>query len=352
MDGLGLSKSLTIWLKKGGRVQDLKITAPDGSKLYEFLHGNGWSARYARKSLPVLVRWVEEENANHSAGAQEYTYKDLAVVLGNANNAHPIHFALGVLGDALRELQKLVPDLRAEKIPPIQLIVWTKGAHRPGDDAYWFVGIEKKQVKNLSEEALRSIAADVRQQIIAYPDWRKILKLLRLKPLTIDLPEIDKVTSDPTFCGGGYGGGESEAHRRLKYYVAENYSKIGLKGKYEARVEELLLSGDEIDVFLENQSEQSLVGVEVKSQISCEADLIRGIFQCVKYCAVLSATEDYAAARATTWVPRQIKIIFVTEKRLPTAVEDLAKLLGVPHILAKVPDTYVAPKKGTASAVA
>lgn len=324
-------------------MQDPKVTTPNGSKLHEFLHGDGWSADFARKSLPVLVRWVEEENANRSAEGREHTYKELAIALGHPNYTHPIHHALGVLGHALEELEGQLPGSVAKQIPPIQLIVWTQGAKRPGDDGFAFIGLEKNEVKRLPEAALRSMAADIRQKIIAYPDWRKVLKLLGLKPITIELPFTDEVKLDPGFSGSGYGAGESEEHRRLKHYVADNYSRLGLKGKHEARVEELLLSGDEIDVLLESTTEQSLFGVEVKSRISDDADLIRGIFQCVKYRAVLTATEDYEAARRTTWSPRMVSIIFVTERRLPPSIESLAKRLGVSHVVAKVPEWYAAP---------
>jgi hypothetical protein len=132
----------------------------------------------------------------------------------------------------------------------------------------------------------------------AYPLWRKVLKALNLKPLTIDLPATKDVLSNPGFCGRG--GKESPEYWCLKHYVADNYSWLGLKGKQVATVEKVLLSGDEVDVLLENASDSKVVGVEVKSRISSEADLIRGVFQGVKYRAVLGASEDYVASRTST----------------------------------------------------
>jgi hypothetical protein len=322
---------------------DLKVTAPAGSKLHEVLHGNGWTAEYARKCVPILVRWIEEENASHSAVLHEHTYKELAIALGDAKIARPIPHALGLLGNTLEELQKQHPGTFGGKIPPIELLVWRKGANRPGDAGFWWVGIKKSKLKDYSETALRSIAAQVRREIIAYPHWRKVLKILNLKPLTIDLPDTRKVLSDPGFCGRS--GKESPEHWRLKHYVAGNYSRLGLKGKHIGTVEHALLSGDEVDVLLESASDSRLVGVEVKSRISSEADLIRGVFQGVKYRAVLGASEDYETSRTSTWLPRAVDVVLVTELPLPSSVAALAKRFGVPHIVLKVPADYVAPTR-------
>jgi hypothetical protein len=323
---------------RGDGMSDLNVVTRPGSALHVFFYGESWTAKYARKSLPVLVRWVEEERARPSALIQEHTYKELATELGNAKNAHPLQHALGAVGVALLELQKQNPNTFGVKIPPIEMLVWTRGAGRPGDSAFSFVGIKKKDLKNIPESALRSLAGQVRREILAYPHWRKILKALKLQPMTISLPEANTVISDPGF--GGRGGGESPDHLRLKHYIAEKYALIGLKGKHLARLEERLLSGDEIDVFLEHVSERRLVGVEVKSRLSSDADLIRGVFQCVKYQAVLGASEDYETARASAWIPRTVEVLLATERALPTPIANLAQRLGVIHVVVKVPVTY------------
>jgi hypothetical protein len=152
---------------------------------------------------------------------------------------------------------------------------------------------------------------------------------------------MKNVVSDPGFRGRG--GGESREHRRLKFYVLENYLRIGLKGKHIGRVEELLLSGDQVDVFFENKAQGRLVGVEVKSRISSEADLIRGVFQCVKYRAVLKASEEYEASRAGGWSQRTVGVLLVTERPLPAQIGELAKRLGVPRAVVRIPDDYVGP---------
>jgi hypothetical protein len=320
----------------------LDLVVRSGTALHKFLYGESWASKYARKSLPVLVRWVEEERASQAAVPPVHTYGELASELGNAKNAHPLQHALGVVGEVLLELQKEYPSTFGANIPPIEMLVWRDGAGRPGDNAFPFAGIAIEDVKKLRESTLRSIAEQVRRKIFAYPHWREVLKALKLQPMTINLPEAKTVISDPGF--GGRGGGEGVDHLRLKHYIAENYSLIGLRGKYAARLEEPLLSGDAVDVMLEHVSERRLVGVEVKGRLSLEADLIRGVFQCVKYRAVLNASEEYRTAANSEWLARDVNVLLVTERALPAPLADFAKRLGVPNIVVRVPEVYRIPR--------
>lgn len=82
--------------------------------------------------------------------------------------------------------------------------------------------------------------------------------------------------------------GEGAAHRTLKEYIRDNPLSVGIKRKgAKAETEKDLPSGDRIDVFFENGT--SWVGVEVKSEQSSEDDIRRGLYQCVKYRAVMEA---------------------------------------------------------------
>jgi hypothetical protein len=321
---------------------EMQLMAQSESKLDGFLQGENWSSKYARKSFPVLVRWAEEEKANPPDKLLEHTYKDLAIAVGQPRHAHPIHEALGVLGFALRELEEVNKHLFVEAIPPIQLLVWSKGMFRPGDDAFWFLGISKNQLTNYTEASLRMIALQKRAEIIAYPHWRKVLQTLKLKPLTINLPVEEAVMGAPGF--GGEGGGESEDHVRMKHYLAENYHVLGVKGKFHASIEEQVLSGDRLDLLLDSISEDGKrIGVEVKSRISDDADLIRGLFQCVKYRAVLKAHEVYKSSQSATWIPLSVHVILATERPLPDALQELATLLGIMSSVVPVPPGYEVP---------
>lgn len=76
-----------------------------------------------------------------------------------------------------------------------------------------------------------------------------------------------------------------------------------------------------MDVVFEN--DEMIVGVEVKSKISLPEDIQRGLFQAVKYQAVLSAMEDVAKRK------KEVKVFLVLEKTLPSELIWVQNTLGV-----------------------
>src|SRR5580698_1160056 len=109
-----------------------------------FLSGQEWSHRYARKSLPVLVAITEKYRGYPDAEIPEFTYGDLATEVASRKYANPIQGALGSIGYALSALEKR-RDWKFGKIPPIQLMVWSKGKCSPGDSAFSFLDIKKRE---------------------------------------------------------------------------------------------------------------------------------------------------------------------------------------------------------------
>lgn len=80
-------------------------------------------------------------------------------------------------------------------------------------------------------------------------------------------------------------GGEGEEHKKLKEYIANHPESIDITTAQKGNCEHMLLSGDRLDVFF---FEANIV-IEVKPKSAPEADILRGIFQCVKYQAILDA---------------------------------------------------------------
>ena len=70
-----------------------------------------------------------------------------------------------------------------------------------------------------------------------------------------------------------------------------------------------------------------VLAIEVKSRDSNWADLQRGIYQCVKYQAVLRAQERGE---------RTIRTLLVTESDLRPDLENLARRLGIRHLQVQV----------------
>ena len=126
------------------------------------------------------------------------------------------------------------------------------------------------------------------------------------------------------------GGGEGPNHRRLKEELAKRPSHIDhdLRAK-DAEPEYKLLSGDQVDVLV--NTTEATFAIEVKSRDSNDADLERGVYQCVKYRAVLEAE---GAARTAPQV-LSVEAWLVVERgrpnrrRLPKRLDDLARRLGV-----------------------
>lgn len=118
--------------------------------------------------------------------------------------------------------------------------------------------------------------------VFSYGKWSFLLHDLGLKmPEKMDLRLIESTTD--------FGkGGESKKHKRLKIYIANHPEIIGLKKSLTpGETERVLPSGNTPDILFQNAN--CRIAVEVKSHISNEADLTRGVFQCVKYRSILKA---------------------------------------------------------------
>jgi hypothetical protein len=304
-----------------------------------FLNGQEWSHSYARKSLPVLVARAEKYRGRPDAEIPDFTYGDLAAEVASRGHALPIKDALGSIGHALKALEKR-PDWKFGEIPPIQLMVWSSGKGSPGDSAFSFINISRQAVEKMTPGDRRFAARQVRDKILNYPHWREVLAKLRLKPPTLDLPEIREVTAE---LEASRGGPESEAHKRLKHYIGSHYQLIGVRGKFAASFEVILLSGDKADVMLDNAASCERICIEVKSHISLDSDIIRGIFQCVKYRALLAAQEKYELKRSPTHQPRKLRTFLVTERELPDDLKELSDILDMKTFTARVPADFEVP---------
>lgn len=118
------------------------------------------------------------------------------------------------------------------------------------------------------------------------------------------------------------GTGESERHRTLKQFVALHPEVLNLPpSAAPGRTEVLVASGDILDVHFDLQDEA--VCAEVKSSISDEADILRGLFQCVKYKAVLEA-QQVVSRRS-----KKVRTVLVLESKLPSRLAFVRDSLGI-----------------------
>lgn len=271
-----------------------KISEPiSGDKLYQ---------QRARAAFPLLIRQAQ-------AGVPIF-YSDLAEELGMPN-ARNLNYVLGSVGQSLELLSKKWKT----KIPPVQCLVVNKSTGLPGEGIGWFL-VKKDDFAALPLRQKQAIVDAELQHIFSYSRWKEVLDAFELDPAKSDFrPLIAKSKS-------GFGGGESKAHRDLKHFVAQNPKVVGLKFNSPIGATEYLLpSGDCLDVSFNGKS--LWVAAEVKSSISGEGDIVRGLFQCIKYRAVMEAV------LLSNALPQNAKAILVLESSLPQSLIPLRNILGV-----------------------
>ncbi|MER9397493.1 hypothetical protein NKI46_05055 [Mesorhizobium sp. M0615] len=253
-------------------------------------------------------------------------YSDLADVLSNivVDGIVSDQRIGGLVGTLMSEIWRIYPEA-----PPINMLVISKKnkTASKGSDSFLKRYFRLSRVPSARRKSeLAQIAVG---DVWDFSSWQEIYNGLTGQVWT---PVAEGGVQDFDDDGQGdnpkYGGlPESAEHKKLKAYVVANPSSVGLKQRpLRSQPESLLLSGDEIDV--EFTFKKKRVAVEVKSIKSGESDLVRGVYQCVKYRAVLNAqySPDGVSSHA----------ILVTEKELPSKVASLARRLNVKTFVVRV----------------
>lgn len=157
-------------------------------------------------------------------------------------------------------------------------------------------------------------------------DWNLVLRELRLKPLDVlpfnELCEYHNHLVVNKNQKKEKKGGESLFHKRLKEYIHEHPDNVGILDEVKfSKIEHTLYSQDEIDVFIATKN--TSYAIEVKSEISNDADIIRGVFQAVKYKAILEAQGKINGDTS------DVKTMLVIGRELPESAAKMAKILDV-----------------------
>lgn len=139
-------------------------------------------------------------------------------------------------------------------------------------------------------------------------------------------PFTSSEVNEITYTSDHYGGGEGPEHKRIKDYIFNHPETLDIKNVLERATEYPLPSGDKLDVYFKLK-DGSIVAVEVKSSISDDADITRGIFQSVKYKAVLEAMQRIEGRKTN------ISAILATGRFLSDIHNRLATTLSVKHEL-------------------
>ena len=164
----------------------------------------------------------------------------------------------------------------------------------------------------------KRIVKQATREVYAFPHWDDLYKCVSGRNYEHDPVIIEGTERDGLRWGRK---GEGENHKALRLWIQANPDRIKKKFhgvRTETEVE--LLSGDRVDVVYYAKTET--VAIEVKSRDSNRDDLQRGIYQCVKYGAVL---------RAQNLQTFPVHSLLVTESKLDPDLGHLAKKLGIKH---------------------
>ena len=263
-----------------------------GDKLYQ---------RRARKALPILVR--------QAYAWQPITYSDLAFELSMPNPRN-LNYVLGSIGQTLEN----IAEEWEYRVPPIQCLVINKATRLPGEGVSEFIS-ELDEFRSMPLWKRRKLVETKQNEVFVYEYWSDVLEELEL--------EENRDNFEATIDNASRrGGGESPDHLKLKEYVARNPKIVGLPATVGVgKTEYWLPSGDSLDVFFKKGTMH--IGVEVKSARSDQNDIVRGLFQCVKYLAVLEARQ------AAKGHPQNASSLLVLEGGLPDELVPLKNILGV-----------------------
>lgn len=266
-----------------------------------------------------LLKLVEHVAAHQGEPIPSISYQDLAVRIGRLDK-HDRGHAHGMGGTVLKKMGHLLKGLEVgwgERIPHIQCLVGDKNDPKclPDDGIreFWpeydkLTPAEREVRVNLEKERVAQYGSR----------WNNVLDYLKLANVWLP-PNPQRVFGS---------GGESPAHKALKEYVRDHPSLLRVDGGAETFTEFALPSLDAIDVMFKEHDQWT--GVEVKSALSdgVAGDYERGIYQTVKYKAILNAMRS----DRRYGVPQSVRVFLVLESSLPPALKAVAAALEIKFV--------------------
>lgn len=255
-----------------------------------------------RLMFPVLVHWAK-------TGQNEHTYGDLAHAIGKSKFTG-IGYALYAVQEVLNTLSV---ESGREDIPTLNSLCKNAKTMLPSE-GFEFVS---PKYNELDENGKSVFVEGLDSQALNYPHWDWVLDQLGLQPSKIITEqELEAISVH-------VGGGEGKEHKAIKEFVYKHPESLGLTGVTRKETEHPLPSGDRLDVYFETSD--CRYAIEVKPSTSPDDDITRGIFQCVKYKAVMEAI------RKIGYDKYAVKTLLVTASGLSERNKKLAEALNVPY---------------------
>ena len=262
----------------------------------------------ALKMIPVLVRWAQ------ASWDKPHYYSDLSAAIGYGSNQ--IGHILGEVKDIMDEVSR---ENGGKTIPPLNALVQQKSTGLPADGFDYVI-------KNYSKLSVASKEGEVKSlNLEAHKyDWNWVLKALALEPAKIFSEEDIKKLKENTYAG--YGKGEGPEHKAIKEYIVKHPESVGIRKKVVIKeTEHDIPSGDRLDVYFQFR-DGNRMAIEVKPSTSSDQDITRGIYQCVKYQAVMDALRslEYGSFENST--------LLVIGGKMSSSNKMLANDLGIKYM--------------------
>lgn len=221
----------------------------------------------ANKALPFLVY--------HAQLREIVTYGKIAKYLNKHHRVVP--HLLGVIRDEIC-IKRGLPLLNA--------IVINQSTQMPGESFL------PEGTSHLSKEEYRKKYEEFRDEVFKCDKWDILLEELKLVGIQKKPEDLDQEGNEYTnmIARKRVGYGESNAHLQLKKYISSNPEELGLSKNIKSQIEYPYISGDRCDVIFELKKNKFAV-VEVK--IGERGELIRGIYQAIKYRSLMIAEKGH-----------------------------------------------------------
>ena len=214
--------------------------------------------------------------------------------------------------------------------PPLNVLLVRQEDRMPGEGAGPFMAdylsdrrLASTGFRDRHPRRWRSACDEIATDVYAFDDWNELYRDAFGERLPA--PTQPQGTENDGIRHARRGEGPN--HKALRLWVRDHPGKIrGGYANFATDTEVVLDSADRVDVVYYDPD--STVAIEVKSSDSDDTDLRRGIFQCIKYRAVMEAMDIRQDA--------QVNTVLVTQRPLPRDLRPLLRLHGIGHF--KAPD--------------
>ena len=266
---------------------------------------------WAKIILALLIQHVR----SYQGGTKYLTYGEVAKSVGYPEPYTGNLFSKNI-GDTLGVMGHMFDDIiiRSDSVPMIQALVVAHNTKLPSDGLKEFY----PTYPGLSPEKKRDLAKTEYQKIFRFGDnWDLLAEDLRIQIEGSN----EKTRVSVKNLRNPFGSEGSPEHREIRDFIAHHPEAIGLSHPTNSYTEYPLKSGDCVDVVLEY--EDRIVAVEVKSRRSGTDDLERGLYQCIKYDAVLKAEVLIYGS------PKTVDCFLVVEGELSKPLIKVQRSLGL-----------------------